>query len=86
MEKTGEPNRSTSLAFIPAFMKPMVITPIQWMNRLRRCPRVGRLAFTSALAARGIVEKTQLLALLAKTPIEAELRERIRAYIEKDFQ
>jgi hypothetical protein len=44
------------------------------------------IVFTSALAARGIVEKPQLLALLAKTPIDAEVRERIRGYIEKDFQ
>jgi hypothetical protein len=31
------------------------------------------------------VEKAQLLALLAKTSIDAESRERIRGFIEKDF-
>jgi hypothetical protein len=43
------------------------------------------IVFTRALAARGIVQKTQLLALLAKTPIDAESRERIRGFIESDF-
>ena len=42
--------------------------------------------FTRALAARGMVEKTQLLALLARTPIDAESRERIREFIESDFK
>jgi hypothetical protein len=32
-----------------------------------------------------MVEKTNLLTLLAKTPIEAESRERIRGFIERDF-
>jgi hypothetical protein len=32
-----------------------------------------------------MVEKPQLLALLAKTPIGAESRERIRSFIESDF-
>jgi len=41
--------------------------------------------FTRALAARGMVEKPQLLALLDKTPIGAESRERIRSFIESDF-
>src|SRR5450432_4079764 len=42
--------------------------------------------FTCALAARGMVEKSQLLILLAKTPIDAEFRERIRGFIESDFK
>jgi hypothetical protein len=44
------------------------------------------IVFTRALAARGMVEETQLLALLAKTPIDAEARERIRGFIESDFK
>jgi hypothetical protein len=44
------------------------------------------IVFTRALAARGIVQKPQLLALLAKTPIDAESRERIRGFIESDFE
>lgn len=43
------------------------------------------LVFTRALAARGIVQKPQLLALLAKTAIDAQWRERIRGFIESDF-
>jgi hypothetical protein len=44
------------------------------------------IVFTRALAARGMVEKAQLLTLLAKTPIDAESRERIQGLIEKDFK
>ncbi|MGO9950095.1 MAG: DUF6036 family nucleotidyltransferase [Steroidobacteraceae bacterium] len=44
------------------------------------------IVFTRALAARGIVQRSQLLALLAKTPIDQESRERIRVFIENDFQ
>jgi hypothetical protein len=44
------------------------------------------IVFTRALVTRKIVEKAQLLALLAKTPIAADAQERIRGYIEKDFQ
>ncbi len=44
------------------------------------------IVFNRALAARGIVERPQLLALLGKTPIDAEARERIRGFIERDFQ
>jgi hypothetical protein len=43
------------------------------------------IVFTRALAARGMVEKPTLLALLVKTPIDAESRERIRGFIESDF-
>ena len=43
------------------------------------------IVFTHALAKRGIVEKQELLALLAMTPIDAAARERIRGYIESDF-
>jgi len=41
--------------------------------------------FTRELARRGIVERKQLLALLEKTPIQDDLREQIRGYIERDF-
>ena len=44
------------------------------------------IVFTRALAARGIVQMPQLLALLAKTPIDAVSRERIRGLIESDFK
>lgn len=44
------------------------------------------IVFTRALAARGIVEKQQLLALLEKTPIDKAARERIRGFIESDFE
>jgi hypothetical protein len=44
------------------------------------------IGFTRALAARGIVQKPQLLTLLAKTPVDAESRERIRGFIESDFK
>jgi hypothetical protein len=43
------------------------------------------IVFTRALAARGMVEKPTLLELLAKTPIDAQARERIRGFIESDF-
>jgi hypothetical protein len=43
------------------------------------------IVFTRALATRGIVQKPQLLALLEKTPIDAEAKERIRGFIETDF-
>jgi Nucleotidyltransferase of unknown function (DUF6036) len=43
------------------------------------------IVFIRALAARGMVEKPQLLALLAKTLIDAESQERIRGFIESDF-
>jgi hypothetical protein len=41
--------------------------------------------FTRALTTRGIVKKSLLLELLAKTPIDAASRERIRGFIEADF-
>ena len=44
------------------------------------------IVFTRALAARGIVLKRQLLALLTKTPIDAQSRARIRGFIEIDFK
>jgi hypothetical protein len=44
------------------------------------------IVFTRALAERGMVEKPQLLALLAKTPIDAQARGRIRGFIESDFK
>jgi hypothetical protein len=44
------------------------------------------IVFTRALAARGIVERVQLLALLEKTAIDKEARERIREFIESDFE
>ncbi|HJQ55753.1 MAG TPA: DUF6036 family nucleotidyltransferase [Vineibacter sp.] len=44
------------------------------------------LLFTRALAHRGIVVREHLLALLAKTPVTDDVRERIRADIESDFK
>ena len=44
------------------------------------------IVFTRALTARGIVQQHQVLALLAKTPIDAESRERIQGFIEGDFK
>jgi hypothetical protein len=44
------------------------------------------IVFTRALATRGIVEKQQLLALLARTPIDVDARGRIREFIENDFR
>ncbi|HTB90138.1 MAG TPA: DUF6036 family nucleotidyltransferase [Steroidobacteraceae bacterium] len=44
------------------------------------------IVFTRALAARGIVQKPQLLALLAKTPIDTVSREEILRFIESDFK
>jgi hypothetical protein len=44
------------------------------------------IVFTRALAARGMVQKPQLLALLEKTRIDKEARERIRGFIESDFK
>jgi hypothetical protein len=43
------------------------------------------IVFTRALAARGIVQQSQLIALLEKTAIDAKSRERIRRFIESDF-
>jgi hypothetical protein len=44
------------------------------------------IVFTRALASRGMVEKSRLLELLAKTPIELKARQRIRGFIENDFE
>ena len=44
------------------------------------------IVFTRALAMRGIVEKQQLLVLLARTPIDVDARGRIREFIENDFR
>jgi hypothetical protein len=44
------------------------------------------IVFNRAMAAKGIVEKPQLLALLAKTPIDKEARERIQGFIQSDFK
>ena len=43
------------------------------------------LIFTRELARRGIVMRERLLALLEQTPINEEVRERIRGYIRRDF-
>lgn len=43
------------------------------------------ITFTRALARRGLVSRDRLLELLEVTPIGAELRERIRGFIERDF-
>ncbi len=44
------------------------------------------LAFTRELARRAIVIRDQLLALVDKTPVSDEVRERIRRDIARDFQ
>jgi hypothetical protein len=44
------------------------------------------IVFTRALAARGMVEKAKLQTLLAKTPVNGESPERIRGFIERDFE
>ncbi len=44
------------------------------------------LAFNRELARRAIVVRDQLLALVDKTPVSDEVRERIRRDIERDFQ
>lgn len=41
--------------------------------------------FTRELARRGIVTRKRLLVLLDKTPVKAEVRERIRGHIARDF-
>lgn len=43
------------------------------------------IAFTRELARRGLVDRARLLELLDQTPVTAEVRERIRAYIDDDF-
>lgn len=42
--------------------------------------------FTKELAIRGITNQQQLLMLLDSTPVEEDARERIRAYIARDFE
>jgi hypothetical protein len=42
--------------------------------------------FTRELARRGITTQERLLALLEKTPVDRESRQRIGAYIEQDFK
>jgi hypothetical protein len=44
------------------------------------------LVFTRELARRGLVLRERLLPLLDQTPITAEVRERIRADIARDFE
>ena len=44
------------------------------------------IVFTRELARRGLVLRDRLLALLDQTPVTAELRERIRADIARDFE
>jgi uncharacterized nucleotidyltransferase DUF6036 len=41
--------------------------------------------FTRELARRALVDRERLLALVDKTPVSEEVRERIRAYIAADF-
>jgi uncharacterized nucleotidyltransferase DUF6036 len=41
--------------------------------------------FTRELARRALVDRERLLALVDKTPVGEEVRERIRAYIAADF-
>ena len=47
--------------------------------------RAKDLIFTRELARRGLVSKERLLALLEQTPVDDELRTRIRDQIENDF-
>jgi hypothetical protein len=42
--------------------------------------------FTRELARRGLVSRVRLLALLERTPVAAEVRERVRAAIVDDFK
>ena len=42
--------------------------------------------FTRELARRGLVDKAKLLALLKVTPVASETKERIRRYIDADFE
>ncbi len=44
------------------------------------------LIFTHELARRGIVSEERLLSLLDQTPVDGELRERMRGQITRDFQ
>ena len=44
------------------------------------------IVFTRELARQGLVFRDRLLALLDQTPVTAEMRERIRADIAKDFE
>jgi hypothetical protein len=41
--------------------------------------------FTHELARRGMVSEERLLSLLEQTPVDGELRERMRGYIARDF-
>jgi hypothetical protein len=41
--------------------------------------------FTQQLARRGLVDRETLLALVDQTPVSAEIKQRIRGYIEGDF-
>lgn len=43
------------------------------------------IAFTRELARRGVVDAERLLALLDKTPVAEDVRQRIRAHIAADF-
>jgi hypothetical protein len=43
-------------------------------------------AFTRELARRGIISRERLLALLDMTPVDEEVRQRIRTHIAADFQ
>jgi hypothetical protein len=47
--------------------------------------REKNIVFTRELAGRGIVSRDRLLALLERTPVSAETRQRIRAHIDRDF-
>lgn len=48
-------------------------------------PRDKDKAFTRELARRGLVDREKLLALVGRTPVSADIKERIRGYIESDF-
>lgn len=52
---------------------------------IRPAPRDKDRTFTRELATRGLVNREKLLALVEQTPVSAEIKERIRGYIESDF-
>jgi hypothetical protein len=52
---------------------------------VRPAPRDKDKTFTRELARRGLVDRKKLLALLEQTPVSAEIKQRIRGYIESDF-
>ena len=52
---------------------------------VRPAPRDKDRTYTRELARRGLVNRETLLALVEQTTVSAEIKERIRGYIESDF-